>query len=124
MSAYNSRSNSSSSISTNGSTERRSSSVSRAFKSVGQKLQQHHRDVTAAYEAYYGAMAAPKNINYAPRKSHDSELTIVSEETESKAAGSQKSGVWQKVKQAAKEHHESVNGAYEAYYGKVYWDAK
>lgn len=113
----NSRSNSSSSISTNGSTERRSSSVSKAFKSVGQRLSQHHRDVTAAYEAYYGSMAAPKtHFQYAPRKSQESEITYVDNE----AGAEKKNGTWQKVRQHAKEHHRSVNAAYALYYGTKY----
>jgi hypothetical protein len=90
---------------------------------MGHKVAQHQKEVPAAYEAYYGAMARPVNASTAnaPRKSEESQRTLVSEEFEAQPEAEKqqqgKKSAWQRVKQHAKEHHESVNNAYRAYYG-------
>ena len=113
------RHNSSSSSSSSGSSmnERRSSSIGASFKSLGNKLAQHNREVVAAYETYYGSISRPTNA-YTPRKSEESQRTLVSEDPEQAQQQSKKSqNAWQKLKQHAKEHHESVNDAYRTFYG-------
>ena len=113
-----SRNNSTSSASSNDSMgERRSSSV---FKAVGQRLSQHHHGVQAAYESYYGVPKA--STTSTPRRSQDSQHALVNDQYyevdgQPAAEQSKSSKAWQKVKTAAKEHHQGVNAAYRAYYG-------
>lgn len=110
------RSGSTSSASSAGSNDnaRRSSSF---FKAVGHRIAEHHRDVTNAYEAYYGSFARPVNSAsaHAPRRSQDSQEPLAVEAAQPKQSSTSKA--WEKVKQHAKEHHASVNAAYRSYYG-------
>ena len=86
------------------------------FKSLAHAAKAHHESVNAAFTTFYGqgmnntptTTPAPTPAD-TPRASIDSERSVKSE------SGLRKS--WEKVRKAAKEHHESVNGAYEAYYG-------
>ncbi|KAF2104379.1 hypothetical protein NA57DRAFT_51208 [Rhizodiscina lignyota] len=130
VSAYNRKDSSSSVSSTSSSVqnERRSSSVASGLKAVGHRLAQHHREVNAAYEAFYGVGSRPQDApSYRPRKSEESQRALIDEdhhyEVEARPAAEKKQDskstkkVWQRVKQHAKEHHEGVNAAYRAYYG-------
>lgn len=88
---------------------------------VGHKLAEHHRSVNSAYEAYYGAYARPTTTTAGTsrRASEESQVYLkdaLAQQPQVKQQ-SRASKAWQSVKQHAKEHHESVNSAYKAYYG-------
>jgi hypothetical protein len=96
----------------------RSSSVSKAWQSVKKAAKEHHESVNAAYATYYsgGVSPSPSKNNSAvatPRASVES----VRNEQEVQKEESGMGKAWGKVKQAAKEHHRSVNAAYGTYYG-------
>lgn len=81
--------------------------------------------IIANYEKKHGTASRPQLSQTKSDESWDSQSTaptIAASETASiKATSSQSEKsttrkVWDKIKKAAKEHHESVNGAYIAYY--------
>jgi hypothetical protein len=77
----------------------------------------HHESVNNAYSAYY----APGSTSTSTRPSFDSKVsassTLSAHSQSSVKSTSSMNKAWKAVKRHAKEHHESVNGAYAAYYG-------
>lgn len=112
------------------------STFSTAFHNFSKHLQHHHEDVQAAYEAYYGSPTGSRNHsvvghNTSPSssKKHSTEAldSAISSEsapvavraataTESTPIPQTHSSVWSKIKEHAKEHHQSVNAAFDLYY--------
>lgn len=90
--------------------------ATRAWTAVKKAAREHHESVNAAYGVHYsaGSSAASSRAPSAattPRQSTEAAAPTVAAVQEKR-----KSGVWSKVKKAAREHHESVNAAYGVYY--------
>jgi hypothetical protein len=94
--------------------------------SIKKAAHEHHESLNSAYAVYYGAGAASRGSSatssavQSPRGSlEEAEQAMISgkpgQENQKKERGVSKA--WEKVKKAAKEHHESVNAAHRAYYG-------
>ena len=110
-----------------------SSSLKSAWTAVTERAKAHHESVQGAYEVYYGAGTR----NPIPRQSTSSSRSpavsssassIMSKATSAsdkessvslltKSPATSKPSTWSRIKQHAREHHESVNAAYEVYYG-------
>ena len=86
-----------------------STSFRAALGSLSETVKSHHNSVQAAYETYYGQGAASS------RPTPDASRSASASSIPKQPAASP--STWQKVKKAAKEHHEAVNSAYELYYG-------
>jgi len=109
------------------------SSINKAWSTIKKAAREHHESVNAAYTTYYGAgftgtpsvAPAPRSASLSP--SLDSSISVDSIELEKEALRMEEerkeresaaSKAWKKVKEAAKEHHRSVNQAYAVYYGQ------
>lgn len=82
--------------------------MSPSFKTLASKAKAHHESLNAAYATYYGGGVSPSP---SPSRSSSTETSTEPERSSSM------SKAWEKVKKAAKEHHEGVNAAYATYYG-------
>lgn len=103
-----------------------SSNMSKAWTSFKKAAKEHHEGLNAAYATYYGGGAMPVSSEMVtPRTSSESTESLIHEDekvygesvgtNESSASGMKKA--LEKAKKIAKEHHRSVNTAYESYYG-------
>lgn len=95
---------------------------SNAFARFAQKVKEHHDSVNAAYTTYYGVgePATPftsgtpsTSARPSARPSMESQRSTSSTEARRPSSANK---AWQKVKKAAKDHHQSVNEAYATLY--------
>lgn len=99
--------------------------MSSIYTPLLQKVKAHHQSVNAAYATYYGAGTTLTSTATTPspsqqpsaRPSMDSTRTRSTTSTSSTTSTVNKA--WSTIKKAAREHHESVNAAYEVYYGQT-----
>lgn len=110
--------------------EIRTNSFSASLKSVSKALKAHHESVNAAYATYYGTHSNVATPMMSPRASIDG-TTILPQTTSTTAAPvtphntaiethkseSKAKKAWEKALKLAKEHHDSVNAAANAYWG-------
>ena len=80
---------------------------------LAERAKAHHESVQGAYEAYYGA-----GTGISTRPQRISADTMRSASTSAPSTASRPS-TWSRIKQHAREHHESVNSAYALYYGST-----
>jgi hypothetical protein len=100
------------------------SNASKAWSAVKKAAKEHHQSLNSAVDLYYGAGAPSTSSSRtssaaaSPRESLETSHGLVA--AQPKVAGAQKekktNKAWAKVKKAAKEHHRSVNAAYDFYY--------
>ncbi|KAF2190621.1 hypothetical protein K469DRAFT_721525 [Zopfia rhizophila CBS 207.26] len=83
-----------------------------AWKSLAKHAKAHHESVNAAYSVYYGGGVSASSSTRPSFESARSTSSVDSAKPESNM-----NKAWKAVKKHAKEHHESVNAAYGAYYG-------
>lgn len=90
-----------------------------ALHSLVAHAKEHHASVNAAYSTYYspGVSTRPSLDSKTSNTSCLSSQTDSLKSMDSAKSTSSLSKAWKAVKKHAKEHHESVNGAYASYYG-------
>ncbi|KAF2741018.1 hypothetical protein EJ04DRAFT_507452 [Polyplosphaeria fusca] len=82
---------------------------SNMFSTIKRVAKDHHQSVNSAYQVYYSGGASP-------RPSTDSRTSSQSSTSSTSSTSSNMSKAWGSVKKAAKDHHQSVNSAYQVYY--------
>ncbi|KAF2728212.1 hypothetical protein EJ04DRAFT_516765 [Polyplosphaeria fusca] len=66
----------------------------------------------------YTTISSPRSSMDTTKAGSTSSTSSLTKHTESSNKDSGMKKVWQSIKKHAKEHHESVNAAYEVYYGQ------
>ena len=84
------------------------SSSSSAFKKFTAAAKAHHQSVNAAYDTYYSGGVSPRMSSTSERPS-----AAASRQNSTSSVSSNLHKAWKKIK----EHHDSMNDAYVAYYG-------
>jgi hypothetical protein len=100
------------------SSTRSNSAVKSALKAASRRLQEHHESVNAAFGAYYHYPPVP-SASATRRPSAESTSSIDNSRVASPAVGATEKSpsAMSKALKKLKEHNQSVNSAYAAYYG-------
>lgn len=90
---------------------------------ISRYAKEHHNSVQGAFEAYYGAgYQTPRSGSATPAASTATSAApsrrVSVESSNEGTISEKKKSTWKSFKQAAKEHHKSINAAYSAVYGQ------
>jgi hypothetical protein len=106
----------------NTTSSQKSHKPNKAWSTIKKVAKEHHESLNSAYTVYYGAGSSSSSSPVSsaagsPRGSLEATKVLAIEDAGQEKQQRRMSKAWEKVKKAAREHHEGVNAAYDTYYG-------